>query len=192
MLRSDDRDNENVNARFFKPMLCLAVPKLPEGPDWQYELKLDGYRGIGIRCIGRAHLASRNGKEFSARFATITRALHQLPDETVIDGEIVAVDGSGRPSFNLLQNFEIADAILFYVFDLPILAGTDLRSRPLEQRRALLRELTEKLPDTLRFSESFDVTASDLIDAVRRKASKASWQSAATAPIDRAIAPATG
>jgi ATP-dependent DNA ligase len=78
----------SVNARFFEPMLCLAVPKLPEGSEWQLELKLDGYRGIGIKTNGRAHLVSRNGKNFSERFPTVTRALNRLPDETVIDGEI--------------------------------------------------------------------------------------------------------
>jgi bifunctional non-homologous end joining protein LigD len=150
-------------------MLCLAVPKLPEGIDWQYELKLDGYRGIGFKSTGRAHLASRNGKDFSARFSTINEALDRLPDETVIDGEIVAVDESGRPSFYLLQNFSTAAAILFYGFDLPILAGTDLRSRPLEQRRASLGELMDKLPDSIRFSESFDVPAAELLEAVRQQ-----------------------
>ncbi len=54
-----------VNARFFEPMLCLAVPKLPEGPEWQFELKLDGYRGIGFKSNGSAHLASHNGMNFS-------------------------------------------------------------------------------------------------------------------------------
>jgi len=124
-----------MNARFFEPMLCLAVAKLPEGPDWQLELKLDGYRGMGIKSNGRAHLASRNGKNFSERFPTITRALNHLPDESVIDGEIVAVNEAAVPSFNLLQNFGGDEhTILLYAFDLLILAGTDLRSRPLEQR----------------------------------------------------------
>lgn len=90
----------------------------------------------------RAHLASRNGKNFSERFPTITRALDRLPDETVVDGEIVATGEDGVPSFNLLQNFGGAQhTIMFYAFDLLILSGTDLRSRPLEQRRALLHEL---------------------------------------------------
>jgi ATP-dependent DNA ligase len=130
-----------VNARFFEPMLCLAVAKMPEGPEWQLELKLDGDRGIGIKSNSRAHLASRDGRNFSERFPTITRALNRLPDETVVDGEIAAVNENGVPSFNLLQNGGAGHTILFYAFDLLVLAGTDLRSRPLEQRRALLREL---------------------------------------------------
>lgn len=150
-------------------MLCLAVSRLPEGQGWQLELKLDGYRGIGIKSNGRTHLASRNGKNFSERFPTVTRALDRLPDETVIDGEIVAVSEDGLPSFNLLQNFGSAThAILFYAFDLLILAGTDLRSRPLEQRRALLRELIPTVGDPVRHSETFDVPAAELLAIVRQ------------------------
>jgi len=158
-----------MNARFFEPMLCLAVPKLPDGADWQLELKLDGYRGIGIKSKGRAHLTSRNGKNFSERFPTVARALNRLPDETVIDGEIVAANEAGVPSFNLLQNFGGAEhTILFYAFDLLILAGTDLRSRPLEQRRALLRELIPTVGDPVRHSEAFDVPVSELLATVRQ------------------------
>ena len=157
-----------MNARFFHPMLCLAVPKLPEGPDWQLELRLDGYRGIGIKTNGRAPLASRNGKNFSERFPTVMRALNRLPDETVIDGEIVAVNADGVPSFNLLQNGGSEHSILFYAFDLLILAGTDLRARPLEQRRSLLRELIPKLGDPIRHSETFDVPAAEHLKTVRQ------------------------
>jgi len=122
-------------------MLCLAVPKLPDCPEWQLELKLDGYRGIGIRSQGRAHLASRNGKNFSERFPTVTRALDRLPDETVIDGEIVAANEDGLSSFILLQNFGAPNTRpCSYAFDSLILVGTDLLSL-LEQRRTLLRHL---------------------------------------------------
>jgi ATP-dependent DNA ligase len=162
-------DDLAVNARFFESMLCLALTKLPEGPEWQLELKLDGYRGIGIRSNGRARLASRNGKNFSERFPTIARALNRLPDESVIDGEIVAVNENGVPSFNLLQNGGGAEhTILFYAFDLLILGGTDVRSRPLEQRRALLRELIPTLGDPIRHSETFDVPAAELLVTVRQ------------------------
>lgn len=80
------------------------------------------------------------GKNFSDRFPIITRALERPPDDTVVGGEIVAVDANGRPSFNLLQNFAAAETILFYAFDLLMLKGTDIRSRPLQLRRALLRD----------------------------------------------------
>ena len=95
-------------------MLCLAVEKLPEGPAWQYELKLDGYRAIGVRTKAGVELWSQNKHDFSRRFPNVARALEALPVETVLDGEIVAVNGDGQPSFSSLQNFgEGAAAILF-------------------------------------------------------------------------------
>jgi bifunctional non-homologous end joining protein LigD len=81
----------------------------------------------------------------------------------------VAVGEDGVPSFNLLQNFGGADhTILFYAFDLLILASTDLRSRPLDQRRALLGELIPTLSDPIRLSETFDVPAAELLATVRQ------------------------
>jgi DNA ligase D-like protein (predicted ligase) len=161
-------NTEAVAARFVEPMLCLAVDKLPEGPTWQYEVKLDGYRAISVRTKVGVELWSRNKKDFSRRFPEVTRALETLPVETVLDGEIVAVNGVGQPSFSSLQNFgDGAAAILLYVFDVPVLAGADLRSKPLAERREILRELISKLPDTIRFSETFDASASELMAAVR-------------------------
>src|SRR6266851_2601862 len=89
---------------FIEPMACLAVADLPAGSDWEYELKLDGYRAIAFKTRGRVHLRSRNGKDFSQRFWSLIRPLQPLADETVVDGEIVALDDAGRPSFHLLQN----------------------------------------------------------------------------------------
>ncbi len=84
-----------IGASFIEPMLCLAVEKLPEGPGWQYEVKLDGYRAIGVRKKTGVELWSRNKRDFSRRFQNVARALEALPVETVIDGEIVAVNGDG-------------------------------------------------------------------------------------------------
>jgi hypothetical protein len=74
----------------------------------------------------------------------------------------------GQPSFGSLQNFgDGAAAILFYAFDAPVLAGADLRSKPLVTRREMLRELISKLPDAIRFSKTFDASAAELMAAVR-------------------------
>lgn len=159
---------KTIGARFVEPMLCLAVEKLPEGPAWQYEVKLDGYRAIGVRTKAGVELWSRNKRDFSRRFSAVARALEALPVDTVLDGEIVAVSGDGKPSFSSLQNSrDDAAAILFYAFDAPVLAGADLRSKPLAKHREIVRELISKLPDTIRFSETFDASASELMAAVR-------------------------
>jgi bifunctional non-homologous end joining protein LigD len=78
---------------------------LPEAAEWLYELKLDGYRALAINGVGSGQLRSRNDNDFSVRYPAIAKALASLPPETVIDGEVVALDESGRPSFNILQNY---------------------------------------------------------------------------------------
>jgi DNA ligase D-like protein (predicted ligase) len=148
-------------------MLCLAVKELPTGPEWSYELKLDGYRALGLKTAGHVRLFSRNGKDFSTRFPGVTRALDALPDETLIDGEVVAVDEHGRPSFSNLQNFDRAP--IFYTFDLPTLAGKNLTQHPLDERRKDLLKLTRQLKDPIRFSETFKASAADMIAVVREQ-----------------------
>jgi len=156
------------DARFIEPMPCLAVKKLPEGEAWQYELKLDGYRALAVKHEGRVTLFSRNRKQFNGRFPAIAAAFTRLPDETIIDGEIVAIDESGRPSFSRLQNFSAnANAITFYAFDIPMWKGEDLQKEPLDKRRELLRtKAMPKLP-TIHFSDSFPADAEKMISAVR-------------------------
>jgi ATP-dependent DNA ligase len=77
-------------------MLLLSSQRLPEGRDWLYELKLDGYRALALKARGKVQLRSRNDNDFTARYPHIAEALKPLPNETVIDGEVVALDPSGR------------------------------------------------------------------------------------------------
>src|ERR1700675_824179 len=92
------------NAAFVEPMECLAVAKLPDGPQWLYEIKLDGYRALAIQSNG-VTLFSRRKKSLGRQFPHIVEALADLPAGTVVDGEVVAIDDSGRPDFTLLKNF---------------------------------------------------------------------------------------
>src|SRR5258708_9484258 len=129
----------NVQAKFIEPMLLLTTQTLPEGAGWLFELKLDGYRAVAFKTSGKVHFRSRNGKDFGAKYPAIAKALVSMPDETVIDGEIVALE-AGRPSFSALQNHGAATGQLyFYVFDLMIAAGADVMAQPLTSRPAMLR-----------------------------------------------------
>ena len=166
-----ERKGRAVTAHFIAPMNCLAIAKLPAGPAWAYELKLDGYRAIAFKTSDRVHLKSRNGKDFAQRYPALIRALEALPDETVIDGELVALDNSGHPSFNLLQNYASREyTLVFYLFDLLVLEGEDLRIESLEVRRQLLSaRLMPRLAEPIRFSETMQASAAELLRAVREQ-----------------------
>jgi ATP-dependent DNA ligase len=152
----------------FEPMLCESAERPPEGPDWRYELKLDGFRAIGRKSGRSAQLWSRNQKDFTRRFPSVVKGIAELPNDTVIDGEIVALDENGKPSFERLQGFGNAQAIVLYAFDLLMVNGKDVRMWPLVDRREQLCEIVSTLPDTIRYSESFNVPLSELMGAVRK------------------------
>src|ERR1700694_2401278 len=106
-------------ASFVEPMECASVSKLHEGSEWVYEIKLDGYRAIAVKSDNKVSLFSRRRKSFNQQYPYVVEALGDLPNGTVIDGEIVALDDSGRPEFNLLQNYRRdAARIRYFVFDL--------------------------------------------------------------------------
>jgi ATP-dependent DNA ligase len=149
-------------ATFIDPMDCLPVRKLPVGSRWLWELKLDGYRAMAVKSAGKVRLYSRNSKPFDKKFAYIAEALRELPDDTTVDGEIVALDDDGRPSFNLLQNFvSEAGRIRYFVFDLLCHKGRDLTSLPLIERRKALATLEVYLLESriLRFFSVVDSSA---------------------------------
>jgi ATP-dependent DNA ligase len=163
------RSLPKTKAGFVEPMECLTVSKLPEGSKWLWELKLDGYRAIGVKSAGKVRLFSRNSKPFDKKFAYIAEALRELPDETTVDGEIVALDDAGRPSFNLLQNFvSEAGRIRYFVFDLLCHKGRDLTGLPLIERRKILGTLTFQ-SEWVRIADYFEASSDKLLRAAREQ-----------------------
>jgi ATP-dependent DNA ligase len=131
-------------------------------------LKLDGYRALAIKTGGAILLRSPNDKDCSRKYPGITKALAALPDETVVDGEVVALDGAGRPSFNGLQNGAASATIIYYVFDVMVLGGRNVIGETLATRRELLsREVTPLLTDPVRQAPRLDAALAELIAAVR-------------------------
>src|SRR5690348_8625759 len=114
---------------FIPPMLAKLVRRLPEGPEWEYEVKLDGYRLEAIKREDDVRLYSRRGNDFTRKFAKIAAQVSKIKAATfVLDGEAVAVDEKGKPSFQMLQNRSSLPAgwsLVYYVFDLLHLNGKD-------------------------------------------------------------------
>ena len=156
-------------AQFIPPMLLLKTEQLPGDAHWLYQLKLDGYRAIAFKTDGKVHLRSRNDKDFGVRYPLILGALAKLPDETVVDGEVVAFDAEGRPSFNALQNYAAAESpVVYFIFDVMVLRGVDLRGLPLEERiKRLEKSILPKLSEPVRYAGTLDASLPVLVQSVK-------------------------
>lgn len=157
------------------PQLATLVTEAPAQPDqWVYEVKFDGYRILARVDGAKVTLFTRNGHDWTSKLKTLAQQVAALGlPSGWLDGEIVVVGEDGNTDFQALQNaFDSArtDTIQYFVFDLPYYAGHDLRKVPLLQRRALLRRLfqSEHPPRRVRFSESFEVGAGEILTAACR------------------------
>jgi DNA ligase D-like protein (predicted ligase) len=154
---------------FVEPMTAKIVTALPDGPGWLYEVKLDGYRALILKDGARIRIISRNEKDLTAAYPTVAAAAMKLRAETaVLDGEVVAVDASGRPSFQALQHRagHPRHAVVFYAFDLLHLDGENLTTRPLEERRAQLPAVLKN--SGILLSQELPGTAAQVVEAVGR------------------------
>ena len=157
-------------AGFVEPMLLLKTDTLPDDTArWAYQVKLDGYRAIAFKTAGTVHLRSRNDHDFDTRYPEALRGLARLPDETVVDGEIVALDEDGRPSFSALQNHgPSSPPIVYYVFDVIVLEGRDVKSETLDARRDLLeRAIVPTLAEPVRYMGELNAGLRDLVHSVK-------------------------
>jgi DNA ligase D-like protein (predicted ligase) len=154
-------------AHFIETMDCLPVAKLPEGPNWTYEIKLDGYRLEVVRSGGKTTLYSRRQNVFNQKFPYIAAALNSLTDDTVVDGEVVAIGPDGQPDFNLLQNFRSAESrIHYYAFDILVYRRRQLIALPLSERRAILGSVIEP-GEHVAISQVSDQSAAEMLKFVR-------------------------
>ena len=112
---------------FLEPMYARPVQQLPQGVEWSYEVKFDGYRALAGKDSSGVNLWSRRWNIFTDQFPHLAKAADYVPANTLIDGEIIALDKDGHTSFNLLQHHRSgAQAILFYAFDVIIHRGKSL------------------------------------------------------------------
>src|SRR5262245_45440765 len=146
-------------------MLASSAAALPVGRDWTYEVKWDGYRTLARKDAGRVVLLSRNLKDATRQYPSVARAAAQAhADSALIDGEVVALDEDGRPSFQALHH-QSAHVIVFYAFDLLHLNGRDLMRVPLDERRAALAGVVAATD--LLHSEPLPGTPAQIEEAVR-------------------------
>lgn len=152
------------------PQLATLVDAVPSKGDWVYEIKYDGYRMMARVEDGRARLYTRDGHDWTARLPQQAKAIEALGlDSAWLDGEVVVLDDRGLPSFQLLQNAfdgkRSAD-IVYFLFDLPYLNGTDLRKTPLRERRRMLEQVLQGHESgMLRFSATLAQPPQQLLDS---------------------------
>jgi bifunctional non-homologous end joining protein LigD len=145
-----------VATRSYQPMLATSTEALPRGEGWMFEPKWDGFRALAFVRSGRVTLRSRNDNDLTPRFPTAARALEQAvrSPSAVVDGEICALDGSGRSVFGLLQ--QGGGALAFVAFDLLERDGEPLLGRPYAERRRALEALLDPSVDGVLISPAFE------------------------------------
>lgn len=151
---------------FVAPMLASLVEDAPEGDDWLFEVKFDGYRAEVSAAGEDVRVFTRSGLDWTDRFASIAAAARKLKlDGCLIDGEVVALDENGVSDFGALQNALDAGrgrALSYFAFDLLFEAGEDLRSLALEDRKARLKQRLRFSKGPIHYADDFEDGAKGL------------------------------
>ncbi|PTT03402.1 DNA ligase D [Pedobacter sp. HMWF019] len=153
-----------------KPMLATLVDGPFDDPDWQYEVKWDGYRALAYLNNGKVELLSRNKKSFNDKFYPIRDLLEGWKMNAVLDGEVLVLNDKGVSNFGDLQNWrsEADGELVYYVFDLLWYDGKDLRELPLCQRQDILKTILPQQDDRVRLSKVFNARGIDFYAAAER------------------------
>jgi bifunctional non-homologous end joining protein LigD len=142
----------------YRPMLATLAEDVPRGAGWEFEVKWDGYRAIATVSGSETVLASRRGNDLTARFEHVAKEIAKAvktPD-CVLDGEVCALDDTGRSSFSAMQQGKAGTPLVYYVFDVLEVDGEPLVDLPLVERRKRLESLLDRRNRTVRLSESFE------------------------------------
>ena len=163
------------------PMLASLCEKPFDDPNWLFEIKWDGYRAVSFLENGDVRLVSRNHNDLTARFSELRGLSNSVnAKNAILDGEVVALDDQGRPSFSLMQQRTGLRSqgrqttprrdlpILYFVFDLIYLDGYDLRKVRLEQRKRVLREIVTD-SEMVRYSDHFAGSGNALFGVAKQK-----------------------
>jgi bifunctional non-homologous end joining protein LigD len=159
---------------FVEPQLAKSETRPPRGPSWAHEVKFDGYR-LQLRVEGgQAQLRTRKGLDWTDKFAAIAAVAKALPD-CMLDGEVAALDDEGRPNFAALQAALAngkTETLVFFLFDALFAEGEDLRSLPLRERKARLKDLLAALKgraaQRLRYVDHFTADGQAMLDSARQ------------------------
>jgi bifunctional non-homologous end joining protein LigD len=142
----------------YRPMLATLADEVPRGAGWEFEVKWDGYRAIATVAGSETVLTSRNGNDLTPRFEHVAKEIAKTvrtPD-CVLDGEVCALDDTGRSSFSAMQQGKAGTPIVYYAFDVLEVDGEPLADLPLVERRKRLEALLDRRNRTVRLSETFD------------------------------------
>jgi DNA ligase D-like protein (predicted ligase) len=163
------------------PELATLTQDRFSDPGWIFERKLDGERCLAFRSAGKVRLMTRNQKEDTSTYPEITQALAaQRADDFIIDGEIVAFDGSQTKFARLQQRLGVRQPgpellaevpVWFYIFDVLWADGRDVRPRPLRERKGILQDLLT-FGGPLRFTEHINTDG----EAYFRQACASGWE----------------
>src|SRR3954453_6524260 len=153
---------------FMEPQLATLVDDVPPGSGWLHEIKYDGYRLLLSIGDGVATAFTRKGLDWSDKFKPLVKAAARLPAGCLIDGEEVAIDDEGKPSFQLLQSTLKGGSanLAFYAFDLLVDRGEDIRKRPNLERKERLAALLEGVSPPILYGDHVVGRGEDMFDAV--------------------------
>ena len=168
--KKDDAKPAARAASTYRPMLATLAEDVPGGVGWEFEVKWDGYRALATVSQSDVVLTSRNGNDLTTRFEHVAKEIAKAvktPD-CVLDGEVCALDETGRSSFSAMQQGKAGTPLVYYVFDVLEVEGEELVDLPLVERRKRLEPLLDRRNRSVRLSEAFD-DGPALLEAAREQ-----------------------